>query len=91
MVLTAGLQDEAPQVVRTTLQALAGLKRKELRPAYLGILQRFTTDEHSLLSNLDQRLKEMGFHTRDAFINSMTGHSFCQKMKDFFAPRGKDT
>lgn len=87
----AGLQDEAPQVVRTTLQALAGLKRKELRPAYLGILQRFTTDEHSILSNLDQRLKEMGFHTRDAFINSMTGHSLCQKIKDFFAPRGKDT
>jgi hypothetical protein len=64
----AGLKDESPRVVHTVLQALSGIKSDELVDDYLGILKRFKTDEYYILTNLDHRLKELGYKKRSKFI-----------------------
>ena len=63
-----GLNDPSPRVVHATLQALAGVKSAKLIAEYLGIISRFQTDEYYILTNLDNRLKELGFETRAAFV-----------------------
>jgi hypothetical protein len=55
-----GLDDPAARVVHTTLQALKGVRDKKLINAYNRVLDRFKTDEYSVLTNLNLRLKEMG-------------------------------
>lgn len=54
-----GLEDDSPKVVHATLQALAGVRDKELLSAYERVQERFKTDEHYVLTNLALRLKEM--------------------------------
>jgi hypothetical protein len=64
----AGLSDPSPRVVHTTLQALAGVKDRALFAPYLAIIERFPTDDHYILTNLDHRLKELGFSGRPDFL-----------------------
>jgi hypothetical protein len=64
----AGLNDESPRVVHTVLQALSGVKSDKLVDEYLRIIKRFKTDEYYILTNLDHRLKELGYKKRSKFI-----------------------
>lgn len=59
-VFIAGLDDPSTNVVRTTLQALEGVRDPSLPAAYARVAERFTTEEHHVLTNLRLRLKEMG-------------------------------
>jgi hypothetical protein len=54
-----GLDDASPIVVHTALQALAGVRDQRLFAAYGRVRDRFKTDEYSVLTNLELRLKEM--------------------------------
>ena len=58
-VFKIGLGDESAQVVHTVLQALYGIKKEELLPYYEQILDRYKTDENSILCNVMHRLKEL--------------------------------
>jgi HEAT repeat protein len=62
-----GLQDESPRVVHITLQALVGIKDKRLLDSYIKIIERFKADENYVLTNLDHRLKDMGYGNRSKF------------------------
>jgi hypothetical protein len=70
-----GLDDVSARVVHTTLQALAGIRDKRLLKAYVRVLDRFKTDECHILTNLENRLKEMGiesiekFHSKYGFLS----------------------
>jgi len=55
-----GLQDADSNVVRTALQALAGLEDPSLLPHYRQLVERFPVEEAYVLSNLDRRLAEFG-------------------------------
>ncbi|WP_160710868.1 SMI1/KNR4 family protein [Chitinophaga solisilvae] len=55
----AGLKDSSNDVIRNTLQALAGITDKRLLPAYHELAARFPEEQDYVLSNLRQRLKEM--------------------------------
>jgi len=62
-----GLDDPAPWVVHSALQALAGIRDKRLLKAYARVLDRFKTDECHILNNLEHRLKEMGIESIEDF------------------------
>jgi len=55
-----GLDDTSPRVVHTVLQALDGVRDRRLLEAYARLLDRFRTDEHYVLTNLEHRLRDMG-------------------------------
>lgn len=55
----SGLDDADNNVVRTTLQALAGLKDRALVPHYRKLAQRFPEEKDYVLTNLDHRLAEL--------------------------------
>lgn len=59
--LVKGLHDESNQVVHTTLQALSGLKDWELFNHYKEVARRFTKDEYSILTNLNNNLRVFGY------------------------------
>lgn len=65
-----GLSDDAPRVVHATLQAVAGLEDPRLHPSFESILERFSTDEEFILTNLDHRLREHGFANRNQFLDA---------------------
>jgi len=62
-----GLNDESSLVVHASLQALSSVKEKSLMTPYMMILERFKTDENYVLTNLNHRLKELGFSSRADF------------------------
>lgn len=62
-----GLNDKSSLVVNTSLQALAWVKEKSLMTSYMKIIERFKTDENYVLTNLNHRLKELGFSSRADF------------------------
>lgn len=63
-----GLNDSDQGVVHTTLQALKGVRHKSLVESYLRIIDRFETDEHLILTNLNHILKDMGYNSIEKFI-----------------------
>jgi hypothetical protein len=66
-LFTRGLDDPAPWVVHSALQALDGVRDKRLLKAYARVLDRFKTDECHILTNLEHRLKEMGIESIEDF------------------------
>jgi len=62
-----GLNDKSSLVIHTSLQALTWVKDKSLITYYIKIVERFKTDENYVLTNLDYRLKELGFSSRADF------------------------
>ena len=54
----SGLNDESEDVIRTALQALAGIKDRQLLPIYKGLASRSHSGDSYILSNLKQRLAE---------------------------------
>jgi len=62
-----GLDDPAPWVVHSALQALDGVRDRRLRKAYARIVDRFKTDECHILTNLEHNLKQMGFKSIEKF------------------------
>lgn len=62
-----GLNDKSSLVVHASLQALTWVKEKSLMTSYMTIIERFKTDEDYVLTNLDHRLKELGFSSRADF------------------------
>lgn len=67
-VLGVGLDDEDPRVVHTALQALEGTSEPALLEAYSRVLDRFDgKDEHSILTNLEARVREHGYTSLSAF------------------------
>ena len=56
----SGLDDSSPHVILMALQALHGITDNRLLPAYKKLLERFPTEQDYILSNLGQRLAEMG-------------------------------
>lgn len=56
----AGLNDTDNIVIRTALQALAGVQDPSLLPHYRRLVERFPTERDYILSNLDRRLAEFG-------------------------------
>lgn len=63
-VFILGLDDSSVRVVHTALQALEGVRDQRLLKPYARISERFKTDEHYVLTNLEHRLKEMGMGSR---------------------------
>lgn len=59
-VFIEGLNDSSNDVVRTTLQALAGFKDKRLPEHYKKLAERFPEDQDYILVNLNYRLAEFG-------------------------------
>ncbi len=68
-----GLNDAAPKVVHATVQALAGVKDPTLLGVYRTLLVRFKTDQHSILINLNHRLKEFGYKSIEEFKDDHSG------------------
>jgi hypothetical protein len=66
-LFVVGLDDASPRVVHTVLQALEGVRDRRLLRAYTRLLDRFRTDEHYVLTNLEHRLRDMGFHSIEEF------------------------
>jgi SMI1 / KNR4 family (SUKH-1) len=62
-----GLDDAAPWVVHSALQALNGIRDQRLLQAYARVVDRFKTDECHILTNLEHNLKEMGFKSIEKF------------------------
>lgn len=65
-----GLYDESSPVVRTTLQALSGLKDWELFNHYREVARRFAKDEYSILTNLNSNLRVFGCDNISILENS---------------------
>jgi len=61
------LNDKSSLVVHASLQALTWVKEKSLMTSYMMIIERFKTDENYVLTNLNHRLKELGFSSRADF------------------------
>jgi hypothetical protein len=55
-----GLADDSTEVVRNTLQALAGVKDPALIPHYRRLAERFPVERDYVLVNLDHRFREFG-------------------------------
>jgi hypothetical protein len=67
-IFIEGLQDNDSKVVHTTLQALSGIKNKELLPHYHSIAEKYQVEQDYVLSNLTQRLSEFGL-THEGILN----------------------
>ena len=63
-----GLNDNEPEVVHATLQALKGVKDNRLLHAYKIITDNYPKERHYVLINLKLRLKELGFSSQEHFI-----------------------
>jgi hypothetical protein len=68
-----GLDDPCPSVVHTTLQALKGVQDERLAAAYDRVRDRFKTDEHYILTNLQLRMKEMRGGILTRFLKRLRG------------------
>ncbi|WP_177733820.1 SMI1/KNR4 family protein [Flavobacterium inviolabile] len=55
---TVGLYDSSNHVIRTTLQALSGVKDDSLLEHFQNLVQRFPKEQDSILVNLNHRLTE---------------------------------
>ena len=66
-IFIAGLDDPVPRVVHTTLQAMPASRDNQVLDAFSRIIDRYTTDEHYVLTNLEHRLREAGFHSIASF------------------------
>ncbi|MGE0742643.1 MAG: SMI1/KNR4 family protein [Hyphomonadaceae bacterium] len=62
------LTDESPRVVHAALQAHERPFDERFIEAYAAIATRFEVDEHYILTNLNHRLKTIGYDSRDAFL-----------------------
>lgn len=64
-----GLQDENPNVVRTALQALNGIKDERLLPYYKELVKKYDNknDEDYIIVNVNHRLKEYGLDSKSIF------------------------
>lgn len=68
-IFVLGLKDKSPRVVHTTLQALPDERNPLLFEEFVGIIRRFKTDEHYILTNLNQILRNWGYKDQTEFIN----------------------
>jgi len=57
-ILIMGLNDQSNKVIRTSLQALSGIKDKRLLIHYKNIVDKFPEEKDYILSNLKHRLAE---------------------------------
>lgn len=62
-----GLNDKSSLVVHASLQALSLVTDRRLMAPYMMIIERFKTDENYVLTNLNHRLKDLGFSSRADF------------------------
>jgi len=63
------LSDESPQVVHAALQAHEKPLDDRFLKAYASIASRFEIDEHYILTNLNHRLKAIGYDNKAAFVS----------------------
>lgn len=63
-----GLTDESPKVVHTALQAHKKPFDDRFLQAYASIARRYEVDEHYILTNLQHRLKAVGYGSIREFI-----------------------
>ena len=61
-----GLQETDNDVLRTVIQAIAGVKDERLLPYYKQIAKRFSKDEDYILSNLKRALEPFGLTVEEA-------------------------
>jgi hypothetical protein len=63
------LGDESPKVVHAALQAHEKPFDHRFLEAYASIATRFEVDEHYVLTNLNHRLRAIGYHNTAAFVS----------------------
>lgn len=68
-----GLNDESTNVLRTSLQALEGVKDDRLLSQYKKIAERFPEEQDYILVNLNHRLKEYGFNNKTVLNREVSG------------------
>ena len=61
-----GLQETDTGVLRTVIQAIAGMKDERLLPYYKAIAKRFPEEKDYILSNLERRLASFGLTIEEA-------------------------
>lgn len=63
------LSDESPSVVHAALQAHEEPFDHRFFEAYVSIIDRFEIDEHHVLTNLNHRLRAIGYDSQAAFVS----------------------